>query len=705
MREPSTPRKSLRSLGLALGAITWMAFAAPALSARIVAVGDVHGSIAGLTGILRSAGLIDGENRWVGGADTLVQTGDLMDRGEHVRAVLDLMMSLEEQASAAGGRVVVLLGNHEVYNLVGYFSSESTPAEFAATVSHFAEDSGLAGARRAEERQKNAYDAWRIWQKRYPGCASRKSRRDWAAEHPPGYLEYIEALGPEGRYGRWLRARRITELIGDTLFVHGGLSPEPPEEFPTDTLDAINAQIKLEIERFDADRAALTEAGVILPFSSLAEVYCAVRAELSVLAAGESPADSQRLAQMQVIHDRLPLPVTWLALHEQGPLWFRGFSNWSDEEGPAELDRVVAAYGVERFVVGHTPQVGGIRARFGDRVFLIDTGMVFGEAAGGRPSALELADEGTRLVYEGAETTPPASAREVEGALGSPAGEEPPATVWLGPDDEPLPFSTPEEMAGFLRTADIESVEDIPVGVTQPKRLMLVRDAVRSKAVFRDTDVAKQRKRLSTGKFVMYFRDSYINEVAAYELSRLLGLDTVPPAVLREVNGERGSVQIWVENTMMETDRREKKIEPPDRLRFTRQFYDMKVFDNLINNIDRNSGNILLDPAWKMWWIDHTRSFARGEDLPAPEDVIGCSRSLLEAIEGLDEEEVAERLGPYLETLQISALLERRRRLIELIEQRVAEKGEDRVLFNHGDPDESVVISYDDIDLPGPEGR
>jgi hypothetical protein len=84
---------------------------------RVVAVGDVHGSIDGLTSILTETGLIDEQNRWAGGNAVLVQTGDLLDRGVAVREVMDLLMRLQQEAPATGGRVIVLLGNHETMNL------------------------------------------------------------------------------------------------------------------------------------------------------------------------------------------------------------------------------------------------------------------------------------------------------------------------------------------------------------------------------------------------------------------------------------------------------------------------------------------------------------------------------------------------------------------------------------------------------------
>lgn len=101
-----------RPLALAVAVVLWTAVGAAA--ERIVAVGDIHGNVQGFQAILRAADLLDGEGRWAGGDVTLVQTGDFVDRGPGVRAVMDLLMRLETEAAQAGGRVVVLLGNHEV---------------------------------------------------------------------------------------------------------------------------------------------------------------------------------------------------------------------------------------------------------------------------------------------------------------------------------------------------------------------------------------------------------------------------------------------------------------------------------------------------------------------------------------------------------------------------------------------------------------
>ena len=98
---------------------------------RVVAVGDVHGDYAGFVEVLRSAGVIDQKDRWIGGKTHLVQTGDVPDRGPGTKKAMDLLMALEKQAAKAGGQVHALIGNHEAMNLYGDLRY-TTAAEFAA---------------------------------------------------------------------------------------------------------------------------------------------------------------------------------------------------------------------------------------------------------------------------------------------------------------------------------------------------------------------------------------------------------------------------------------------------------------------------------------------------------------------------------------------------------------------------------------------
>lgn len=258
--------------------------------------------------------------------------------------------------------------------------------------------------------------------------------------------------------------------------------------------------------------------------------------------------------------------------------------------------------------------------------------------------------------------------------LGAPLAASPP---YRGPDGETLPFASDEVVLEFLATAEVASLEDIPVGTTRPQRVELEKGGVRARAAFRDVYVLKQ---VGTWDFV----DSYLSEVAAFELARLLEIDHVPPAVVRKVRGKRGSLQLWIEDGMTDADRRSKGIDPPDPQRFERQLEVMGVFDNLVANIDRNPGNILIGPDWKVWFIDHTRSFAGQRELKYPERITGCERGLWHRLQAISDGAIRERLRPYTGRY-LGDLLERRRLLVELLRRRIAEQGEDAVLFD-GEP-------------------
>lgn len=248
------------------------------------------------------------------------------------------------------------------------------------------------------------------------------------------------------------------------------------------------------------------------------------------------------------------------------------------------------------------------------------------------------------------------------------------APPFLGPDGSPLPFRTEEEVLEFLREATVVSLQDVSVGTARTKKVLLEGNGVRAHASFRHV-----YKHVDVGSWG--FVDSYQSEVAAYELSRLLGLDRVPPTVVRRVRRKRGSLQLWIEGGITDAERRHLGLVPPDPTSFEAQLAILGVFDNLIANGDRNPGNLVIDAAWKVWFIDHTRSFSGHRELRHPERITGCERRLWEKLRTIPASEIGARLrphtGPYL-----TALLERRALLIEEIERQIAERGEAAVLFD-----------------------
>ncbi len=254
--------------------------------------------------------------------------------------------------------------------------------------------------------------------------------------------------------------------------------------------------------------------------------------------------------------------------------------------------------------------------------------------------------------------------------------------TWLGPTGDALPFGSFQEVEDFLLEAGVARSKTHREGVNKYKKVVLDNGGVWANGIFRWENVVKRPDVLARGSGARNFRDSYESELAAYKISEILGLNNVPPTVYREVEGRSGSVQIWMEKTMKEVDLANKGARPPDIGSWNRQKRDMYVFDNLINNVDRNQSNIVIDKDWNLWLIDNTRSFAMDDTLPAPDKVSQCSRSLWDAIVQLDEGQVRESLAPLLRGAEVDAFFERRKEIIEILRNRAAEEGESQVFYD-----------------------
>jgi len=258
------------------------------------------------------------------------------------------------------------------------------------------------------------------------------------------------------------------------------------------------------------------------------------------------------------------------------------------------------------------------------------------------------------------------------------------AIVWIGPEGQPLPFQTHQQIRDFLLTATVLKIQDIPVGVTKPRKVLLEKDGIRANSCFKTVDIHKEVHILFLPEpnRRLHWRDCCMFECAAYELSRMLGLDNVLPVVQREINDEEGVLQLWLEDALMERKRAKLNLEPPDPIYHEMQMDFLRVFDALVHNDDRNPTNILYDPEWKLWMLDHTRCFPRVSDLPEPSEVKRCERSLWKKLQELEEEEVKKRLKPYLRKAELKALLKRHQRLVSHIQELIEQVGEQAVLYS-----------------------
>jgi hypothetical protein len=349
---------------------------------RLVAIGDIHGAEDNLVAILQASGLIDRQRKWIGGRARLVQTGDFTDRGAPVRNVIDLLMRLENDARRAGGRVEVLLGNHETMNILRDLRDVSPDAFRAFADQH------------SESRRSKAFMAHATIARRF---GAELNRNDWLQTHPVGYVEYIEAMGPNGRYGRWLRSRKVVTKVDDSLFMHAGISPESSAG-----IDDVNRLVEREIQMFDEAVATLERAGLIAPSFTLHEIVSALSSEINRIATMLKEQKELGPEVTQEYVGRLQRILTidkWSLVTAEGPLWFRGYATLDDDAQP-QIEALLRRLGGTRFVVGHTPQVPGrITARFGNRIFLIDTGMLTSFFKNGRPSALEIVGGKITAIY------------------------------------------------------------------------------------------------------------------------------------------------------------------------------------------------------------------------------------------------------------------------------------------------------------------
>lgn len=633
---------------------------------RIVALGDVHGDIDALTSILSKAGLIDERHQWTGGKTILVQLGDILDRGLKGREIMDLYMTLEAQATAQGGRVEFVLGNHEVLN----FYSD---LRYVVNYAPFADEQSAA-------RRDAAWQAYADWRRKQDKLSGKPvtpltpaEKEKWMSTHPRGYVERAAMMAPDGKYGAWLRRKSAFVRIDDYIFQHASMSPD----MASMSLDDLNRKIAHEIALFDESRQVLVEAGVLLPFFDFKEIITAARAERKRLMTMKTRTEAQE--RQLTAATALLGHTAFTSMHPEGPLWSRNFENWSEEKGRREIAAIREAYGPVRFVVGHSPTRNRrILARFDNSVFMIDTGMS-AMYYKGRPSALEIKDGGVTALYKDGSDVLVAPKR-ADGAQDQAVASRTDASIWWGPSGQPLPFQDHAAMMDFMKTAEVVSMEDIGEGVTKPQKVLLEKDGVQMHAIFRDVRIEKGRTELG-GRIFLDFRDDCIFECAAYELSQLLGFSNVPPAVPRKIKNKEGTLQVWIEHAMTEKNRRRDRIAPVDRVRYNKEWQMIDLFDNLVFNDDRNSGNIIIDNAWGIWMIDHTRAFRLYDDLKDVSRLTQCEKTIWENLQSVDDAAVTETLKPYLRPYEIESLLKRRQKLIAHIQALIDEKGEEAVLF------------------------
>ncbi|MBN2198465.1 MAG: metallophosphoesterase [Candidatus Aminicenantes bacterium] len=201
---------------------------------KIMAVGDLHGDYDAFTAILIGTGVVDRELHWAAGETHLVQIGDIMDRGPNARAIFDLLRRLEIEAEAAGGRVHVLIGNHEMMNISGIsfdYPEYVTAEQFRSFLpeDYIKEKENEALRRRGDGRTE---------------ISAEERRALWAEilqNDPEGRRQYLKFF--RRQYGQWIADLNTVIKINDTVFVHGGISPA----YSLWSLEKINDTVRREL--------------------------------------------------------------------------------------------------------------------------------------------------------------------------------------------------------------------------------------------------------------------------------------------------------------------------------------------------------------------------------------------------------------------------------------------------------------------------
>ena len=292
----------------------------------IIAIGDIHGDYDAYESLLRAAGLINQRGRWSGGDRIFVQTGDVPDRGPDSSKIIRHLQKLQKQAERKGGKVITLIGNHEAMNVTGDLRYVH-PGEYDAFSN-----------RRSRRLRDALYDANReaietAYLERDPTLSSVDIKEQWEAATPLGMIEHQRAWRVGGDVGDWIVENPAVAIVGDSLFVHGGIS----EKYTRFSIDDINQQTADALAERSTDPAS-------------------------------------------IINDEL------------GPLWYRGLVR-RDEITPAqeaeetaseataplsiedEIALVLETFDVKRIIVGHTPSLTGIAASHEGKMIQIDTGI------------------------------------------------------------------------------------------------------------------------------------------------------------------------------------------------------------------------------------------------------------------------------------------------------------------------------------------
>jgi len=249
----------------------------------------------------------------------------------------------------------------------------------------------------------------------------------------------------------------------------------------------------------------------------------------------------------------------------------------------------------------------------------------------------------------------------------------PVARPWSDQDQVAQPATaTPlsdDQIEAFLRDAKVVKTKSVGKGVTGTIRATLTDGTLTHDAQIQQIEEKKTQFE-AAGASEFNFEDSWRFNVAAYRVDRLIGLQMVPVTVSRKWKSAPAAFTWWIDDVMMDEGKRlQDKTQPPDSGLWNEQMQMVRVFDQLIYNVDRNMGNLLIGKTWRVWAIDHTRAFRTQNTLKAPANVTRCDRQVIEGLKHLNKEGLKKSIGEFVTEYQINGLLARRDKIVEILEK------------------------------------
>jgi hypothetical protein len=240
------------------------------------------------------------------------------------------------------------------------------------------------------------------------------------------------------------------------------------------------------------------------------------------------------------------------------------------------------------------------------------------------------------------------------------------ALILVLPSALAQPTLTEEQQEAFLKNARVVRTRSASKGVTNTLRATLSDGTVTHDASIQTIDESMQVFQSKQG-VEFNFKDSWRFNVAAYRLNRVLQIGRIPVSVERGHNGKSGAFTWWVDDVLMdEGERLKTKASVPDTDAWNRQMWHVRIFDQLIYNVDRNLGNLLIDKAWAVWMIDHSRAFRLIDTVRSPKDLRKIERGAFDRLKALDAASLKTVMGSYLTPEEQKRLLIRRDAIVKI---------------------------------------